>query len=371
VAGLTFGVWRGERVRGRLALAHSEARFSLLLDHSGDAIFTSTIDGRIVDANRRATELYGYSRAEFGRMAVPDLRAPDLRTGAAEMLRELPAKGKDLVQTVQSQKTLEDTRQQLVQSQKLEAVGRLAAGIAHDFNNLLTVITGYADLLANRHAPAEDADEIARITDAAERAAALTGQLLAFSRQQVLHHEAGGARLGARTRDRLRRRLAERGLHLGLQRAGAGGDVQDLPAPRRAGGRAASAARPVRRAGGGETVLVVEDQPILRGLFRRVLEANGYRVIVAATAGEAIEQTRKGRGAFDLLLTDVVLPDLSGTELARRLREEHRALPVILMSGYSRNVVETRAASLDSAICLPKPFSPDVLLDKIREALAG
>ncbi len=188
-----------------------------IFEGSRDAVFVSDEQARFVAVNSAATELTGYSREELLSMGIPDLHEePDLaayRTfhgrilGGEQILSEAPIRkkngskvvvefnnrlvtigGKRFMHTagrdVTERKRLEA---QLVQAQKMEAVGRLAGGVAHDFNNLLTVIQGYAELLgaslANDAGRSESVGEIAR---AAERAAALTQQLLAFSRRQVL-----------------------------------------------------------------------------------------------------------------------------------------------------------------------------------------
>ena len=118
----------------------------------------------------------------------------------------------------------------------------------------------------------------------------------------------------------------------------------------------------VRR--GTETVLLVEDEPTLRASIRRILEQNGYKVIVASDAFEALRASEDHRNTFDLLVTDIALPQMRGTELAKRLLQRHPQLRVLCMSGYSEEKVP-----LDSAHFIPKPFRREALIRKIREVL--
>jgi CheY-like chemotaxis protein len=118
----------------------------------------------------------------------------------------------------------------------------------------------------------------------------------------------------------------------------------------------------VRR--GTETVLLVEDEPALRASVRRILEQNGYKVVVASDAFEALKATEDHRNTFDLLVTDIALPKMRGTELAQRLLQRHPRLRVLCMSGYSEEKIP-----LDSAHFIPKPFRREALIRKVREIL--
>jgi PAS domain S-box-containing protein len=209
-----------EKQRLARALRESEERYRLLIDSIGDAVFLMDLDDRIVFANRRAVDLTGYHEAELlGRSALTLLtpegarevgtRLAASRDGAgvapvhdvrlvrqdgrklwvdvtlSSVLKESRVVGRlGVLHDTTEKKHLED---QLRQSQKMEAIGRLAGGVAHDFNNLLAVIMGYSDLLRSalgrRDRLARDVEEIRR---ASERATALTQQLLAFSRNQIL-----------------------------------------------------------------------------------------------------------------------------------------------------------------------------------------
>jgi CheY-like chemotaxis protein len=127
-------------------------------------------------------------------------------------------------------------------------------------------------------------------------------------------------------------------------------------------------ARPAVR-GGGETVLVAEDEDAVRTMVRRVLEDHGYSVLTAANGTEALDVARHHADSVDLLVSDVVMPGMSGAALAAALRELRPGLPVILMSGYAEPTASREA--LDTASYLQKPFSPRVLAETVRDALAA
>nr|MDQ5836403.1 PAS domain S-box protein [Acidobacteriota bacterium] len=355
-------------------------------------------------------------------------------------------------QDLTQQKQLEE---QLRQSQKMEAVGRLAGGIAHDFNNLLTAINGYSDL-ALRRLQAEDPlrKSVEEIRKAGERAAALTRQLLAFSRKQVLQpvvldlnsvvsdmekmlrrligedvelrtalaHDLGsikadpgqveqvimnlavnardampsGGRLTIETAnvylgeeyaarrltdftpgpyvvltvtdtgtgmdDETRERIFEpffttkgsgKGTGLGLSTVygivrQSGGSVRvssevgrgstfEVYFPRAGEGvqEYRRGAEPEEVLRGAETVLLAEDEEMVRRLAREVLEVYGYRVLVAANGGAAFLICERHEGPISLLVTDIVMPEMSGRELAARLAHLRPEMKVLYMSGYT------------------------------------
>jgi two-component system cell cycle sensor histidine kinase/response regulator CckA len=377
--------------------------------------------------------------------------------------------------------------EQLRQAQRLEAIGQLAGGIAHDFNNLLTVISGYAEtLLDGRDRDTEhELDQIAR---AAERAAILTRQLLAFSRRQVLqprvvdmnqvvegvapmltrligenvelvtslepelhsvladpsqleqvllnltvnardamphggtltmqtanvdldedyvahHGEAtpgphvmlavsdNGQGMDAETLSHMfepffTTKPVGTGTGLGLatvygivkQSGGSiwiysepgGGTTFKVYLPREdaavpEGDPAPRATSPV--ADGTETILVAEDEPSLRALSARILEKYGYEVIAAESPTDALRIVEANGRRFDLLLTDLIMPELSGAELAQRVQALVPGIRVLFMSGYADDIVTKNGALEPGAPFLEKPFTAKELAAKVRELL--
>ncbi|MBN1936902.1 MAG: PAS domain-containing protein [Anaerolineae bacterium] len=120
---------------------------------------------------------------------------------------------------------------------------------------------------------------------------------------------------------------------------------------------------------GTETILLVEDEVVVRELARRVLDRRGYTVLVAHTPGEAIQLMQEYHGPIALLLTDVVMPEMDGGELARRLRANRPEMRVLYMSGYTEDAIEPYGISTGRVSFLEKPFSPNALADKVREVL--
>jgi PAS domain S-box-containing protein len=361
-----------------------------------------------------------------------------------------------------------------LQSQKMEAIGRLAGGIAHDFNNLLTAILGHAQYLAESVGTDQGLQEdVKAITEAAQRSASLTRQLLAFSRHQVL--ELGPVDLNrtvSEMHDLLRRlvpehidlqtqlaptlptALADRRqleqvlLNLVLNARDAGSQtiviategvsdedgeqavlsVRDdgsgmAPETRarafepffttkgpgegtglglstvhgivhQSGGRVElesepgggtlirvllptvghdlppqepTAAPAVRPSAGSATVLLVEDDPLVRSVARRTLEGAGHRVLVADD-GEAALKLAGHHGDIDLLVSDLVMPGIGGMELADRLERQHPELRILFVSGYASEE-PTNGSGLRGRAFLGKPFTPRELLAAIERAL--
>jgi PAS domain S-box-containing protein len=380
--------------------------------------------------------------------------------------------------------------EQYRQSQKLEAVGRLAGGVAHDFNNLLTVVSGYCELLARNSSLDGRAQEaVKEIDGAADRAIAVTRQLLAFSRKQMLQprpldlnaciteinklirrligeditletHLAEGLspvtadpgqleqviiNLAVNGRDAMpqggtltittgavtvdsaaaanrpglnpgryalltvadtghgmdaatRARVFEpffttkesgKGTGLGLAtvygivvQSGGQIDVQSEVGRgtvfRVLWPMAAGLARPgsnydldIVVRGGTETILLVEDEESVRGLAAKVLAGYGYRVIEASDGAEAEEVGRRVGDYLHLMVTDVVMPGISGLELATRLAPVRPKMKVLFMSGYTDDVIVRRGVLAEDAAFLQKPFTPEVLARRVREVLDG
>lgn len=371
-----------------------------------------------------------------------------------------------------------DLQEQLRQSQKLEAVGRLAGGVAHDFNNLLTVINGYSEwALGETPAGHRLREPLETIRHAGERAAALTSQLLAFSRkaivapkvldlndavgsitkmlrrligedialkvvlfpgacrvridpgqlEQVIMNLAVNARdalprggdltvetalvpdtgpataarlvvsdTGCGMCDDVKARIFEpffttkavgKGTGLGLAMVygivqQAGGTIRvesavgrgatftiELPVvPDSTHGTEEPTATGLAPRGT-ETVLLVEDEDAVRGLAKVVLELQGYTVLEAATG----EQARALAAACDrpihLLVTDVVMPNLGGRDLAAALRATRPELPVLFVSGYTDDALVRHGLEVSELAFLQKPFTPLSLARKVREVL--
>jgi PAS domain S-box-containing protein len=499
--------------RAEAALRQRERQLQSLFEGALDALVIVDDHGRYVDANPAACALFGLPRARLLGRPVADfaapgtdaerlwqrfraqgqlagdfrLRRPDGTTRDVEYRATanfLPGRHLAILRDVSERKRLEE---QLRQAQKMEAIGRLAGGIAHDFNNLLTVINGYSEVLLDRLGPDDPSAElIGEVRNAGERAASLTRQLLAFSRNQVLAPrlldlnalvagmekmlarligadvemtfvpgpapgmvradpgqleqvllnlvvnardamprggqltvETGNVALdeaGARRRPGLRpgpyvllavsdtghgmdeatRALIfepffttkgpGQGTGLGLamvyaavQQSDGHIDVYSEPGhgstfkiylPRAAGEAPdAQAAEELKILGGTETILLVEDEDGVRTLAAVVLRASGYTVLEAKNGLEAVELCLTHAGPIDLLLTDVVMPRMSGRQLADALAEPRPGLRAVFMSGYTDDAVVRHGILGEGISFLNKPFTPAALARKVREAL--
>jgi signal transduction histidine kinase len=376
------------------------------------------------------------------------------------------------------------------QSQKMEALGRLAGGVAHDFNNLLGVITGYGELLAkNLKSQPRFTKYVDEIIRAADRAAGLTRQLLAFSRKQVLQPRVLDLNALVTDVEKMLGRLIGEdilltsvlGDHLGHVKADPGQIEQVLlnlavnardampkggrltietanvelddayarlrlgvePGPyvmlavsdtgqgmkqevlahvfepfftTKATGKGtglglATVHGIVKQSGGHiwvysepeygatfkvylprvkeeasvatkrdqddevprgtETVLLVEDETGLRELIRECLEASGYAVLEARQAGHAIEIAQKHTDPIHLLMTDVIMPGMSGRELAHRLESSHSETKVLYMSGYTDDAIVIHGVLAEEMAFLQKPFTIQALARKVRALLDG
>jgi DNA-binding response OmpR family regulator len=120
---------------------------------------------------------------------------------------------------------------------------------------------------------------------------------------------------------------------------------------------------------GAETVLVVEDEPAVRGLVESVLGLHGYQVIAAENAGDALELSTSYEGRIDLLLTDVEIPEMSGRELAQRLRAELTEMRLLYMSGHGEDEIAGYGVVASGGMFLPKPFTVAALTERVRRVL--
>lgn len=513
-----------DRLRAESALAESEERKSAMLNAALDAVVAIDHDGRITEFNPAAEQMFGQRRQDvLGRQIAETIIPPALRDrhrgglarylatgestilGRRMQLSAVDADGREFpieltvyrvpvpgsptfsafIRDLSGARRLEE---QLLQVQKMESVGRLAGGIAHDFNNLLTAIMGYSRLaLDDPETPPRVRSDLEQIATAAARATELTGQLLAFSRRQVLQPKALqiGAELeaitpmlhrllgeeirivtivdptvghvladpgqltqvilnlvvnardampaggtvtiearnidldvedaqgqpdwepgpyvllsvtdtGVGTDDGTRARLFEpffttkevgKGTGLGLATVygivnQSGGHVwvdseQDhgtvfkvyLPRVEATNNVRADLIRPPSDAVGTETILVVEDDAAVRGFTRTVLEARGYHVLVAAGPAEAVDLAAAHDGHIRILVTDVVMPGMSGVVLAQRLQARTPGLKVLFVSGYAENAIVRRGVLDPETPFLAKPFSPDALAARVRQVL--
>jgi PAS domain S-box-containing protein len=509
-----------ERQRAEEALRESEERYRDLVENAHDIIYEHELEGNYTSTNKAGEQITGYSSEETLKLNLAQTVAPEYLEKAQQMFRRklagekitayeleiITKRGKQvavevntrlvyqngvpmgvqgIARDVTERKQLEE---QLRRSQKLEAVGQLAGGVAHDFNNLLTVINGYSDLLLRKLGEGDAMRlNVEEIKKAGERAAALTRQLLAFSRKQVLQPKV--LKLNAVVADiekMLRRLIGEdidlltvlepslgqikadpgqieqvilnlavnardampqggkitietRNVHLDNEYArkhtlirgghyvmlvisdtgtGMDSDTQArifepffttksqgkgtglglstvygivkqsegniwvyseigkgtsfkvyLP---RVDEVVQSDAAPESLAGlpqGQETVLLTEDEEPVRRLIRTILEMNGYQVLEATNGDEALSTYSEHKGRLDLIVTDVVMPNMSGPELARTLELLSPGIKVLYLSGYTDDAI-VRHGLLDQKMAfLQKPFTPDALLRKVREVL--
>ncbi len=509
---------RGDEDRGR-----QQDFLRQVIDLNPNLIFVKDWDGRFTLVNRALAEMYGarvqdligkrdadfnpnaeeverYLRDDREAMTSGDpkfiLEEPntDAQTGARRWFQVIKvplrtADGAPQVLGVATEIThRKELESQLRQAQKMEAVGQLAGGIAHDFNNVLTAILGYTLLLLkDTTLPASHREDVEEIQQAAQRAALLTQQLLAFSRKQVLQptvldvnevvagmktllrrllgehlalvtvpnprpvfvradrgqleqvivnlavnardampdggtlsietrrssstgvtsppHPGSqpgpyvlltvsdtGIGMDAETRGRVfepffTTKAVGKGTGLGLATVygivkQSGGYITVKSEPKHGStfkvylSRVeATMATPAVRStsedprGGTETVLVAEDEAAVRTLARRALERFGYRVLVAGNGQEALALARESQEPIHLLLTDVVMPEMGGRELAEHLVRERPTTRVLFTSGYTDAAVLQPRGSGPASAFLPKPYNPTQLARKVREVL--
>ncbi len=513
---------RRERLRAEAALREAEAGYGTLVEQAPVGIYRSNPAGRFLSANRALARILGYDSAadllgldltrdvyadpaerqrlldrdSYTEREYDEVEATWKRKDGRRLTVQLSVRAvrdgtggveyyETFVRDATEQRRLEG---QLLQAQKMEAVGRLAGGVAHDFNNLLTVILSYSDLLLE-DLPLDipDREDVEEIRKAAIAASALTRQLLAFSRQQVLEPRVLDVNTVVASTEKLLTRLLGEDVSLTTSLAVALGAVKVDPGqleqiimnlavnardamPR--GGRlsmetanvemdegyvrghplarpghyvmlavsdtgigmdAATQARifepffttkeagkgtglglatvygivrqsggfiwvysepdhgtsfkiylpradePVSPAaaaapqvvGGSETVLVVEDVAAVRAVTRQMLERHGYRVLEASNGATALSLAQQHQSAIHLLVTDVVMPEVSGRELADQLVQLRPDMKVLFMSGYTDDAIVRHGILQEGIAYLQKPFTPDTLARKVRVVLDG
>lgn len=494
-----------ERKRSEEALRNSQATVRAIFENSLDGIVIFDRTGACVEANAAASDLMGVPRDELvGRRlcdfcdrgfeeAWADLSQTDsgrgrcwiqLKDNVRRMVdycfktNILPGQHLAVLRDITEQQDLEE---QLRQSQKMEAVGRLAGGVAHDFNNILGIISGHAELL-QLSANQADSARAERIIAATEKAASLTQQLLAFGRkqimslkllnlstiveglnsmvdclmtpeiqvsiqaeknlglvradqsqlEQVIMNLATNARqampeggtltitidefqsnkdqpdlppgkyvrlavsdTGIGMTEETQSRVFEpffstkkMGSGLGLSTVygiikQSGGYVTVQSAPQQGStfsvflpvfssidlGPAPAEPRKTTRVGGHETLLLVDSEEDLRNAATEYLEGCGYRVLTAGDGKQAVEIADRYDGAISLLISDIVMPKLSGRGLVEHVRSTRPNTNVLLISGYTDDAVPRHGISLDPSCFLQKPFSFQTLGAKIRGIL--
>ncbi len=519
---LVHGVDVTEHVRAGESLAQSEERYRTLVELSPDGIVIHA-DGIIVFANAAAARMARAQRSGdlVGRPAM-DFVTPESRSVVAERWAAMAAGGdapameqqwrrldgrttyvevtstplhfdnQPAIQTIFRDVTeRRNLEEQLRQSQKMEAVGRLAGGVAHDFNNMLTVIKANAEFLLGESVPGDERYRDAlEIRKAAERAAALTRQLLAFSRKQILkpqlldmneivsgilpmvsrlvgedvlieHHLAAGELLAmadpgqieqvilnliVNARDAMKhggcltietaavdrlppncdtgpdeRRgpyvlLAIRDTGIGMntdvqarafepffttkavgEGTGLGlstvygivkqsaGHVTVTSAPGagttisvylpRADERGVERAKPrapvVLQPAATGTVLLVEDEDSVRAVVQRALSSCGYTVLAANGGHEALSILEQHGDDIELVLTDMIMPYMTGRALVDTVHATHPNMPALYMSGYTDAEIVQRGVLDPGVSFLQKPFTPDAVCEAVRAALAA
>ncbi len=392
----------------------------------------------------------------------------------------------DIITDISERKELEE---QLLHSQKMEAVGRLAGGVAHDFNNLLTLILGYCQILM----PGFDEQDpvhkdIQEINEAAERAAALTHQLLAFSRRQVLQLKVLDLNKLVSQMEKMLSRLIREDIILEIELAenlgnieadngqieqiimnlvvnardampkggnisiatqstsfkekffhnraevqagdyvmltisdtgtGIPKDIQDkifdpffttkrkgegtglglstvYGTVKQSGGyvwvssepgegtsftvclpevdekvKPVTEVRETDSVRGAETVLVVEDDDTVRTLTCKILQRYGYSVLEAENGGSAMLICEQYKEPIHLVLTDVIMPMMSGLEFVERLHPLHPELKILYMSGYTDEMIDSESIKKPGTSFIQKPFTPLSLVGKVREVIDG
>lgn len=523
-SGVSFTLDLTKRKRAEDLARAAQQRFEAFMDHSHAVAFMKDSEGRYVYMNRRFAEKFEHhADSWFGRVDEelwPAEIAQQFREHDAEVLRSneptqvlqstpMPSGDRlhwqvlkfpfqdergaryiggmalDITEKVKAEEQLRQAEEQVRQAQKMEAVGRLAGGVAHDFNNLLTIINGCSELLIEQLSQQHPGHALAKeVQDAGRRAAALTRQLLAFSRRQMLQPKVLDLNAVLLHLDKILRRSLGPDIEIVMQLAPTVGNVLVDPAQldqaiinlavnardamprggrltletrhiwigeeapalegdclpgryirlvvadsgegidgatlgqifepffttkasgkgtglglamvygfvRQSGGQIAvesapgmgtrfiidlpcveefvdateAPAEPTQMPLGNETVLVVEDEEGVRAWTRHVLEMCGYRVLEASHGAQALAL---GERSIDILVTDVVMPKMSGRQVAEALVASHPDLKVLFVSGYTDDAMIRRGILSAGSAFLQKPFTAHQLAAKVRELL--
>jgi len=511
-----------DRYRAIEALAESEERFRTIFDGSPIGMAVISKDGSIVASNSACRQMLQLREADLGNVEIFDeLTHPEDRADDAARFQELirgqieydrrekryilrdgtrvfadlhlylirDKKGATryiigISVDITERKSLET---QLRQAQRMETIGRLAGGVAHDFNNLLMVIKGYCDLLIERESGGDSFLQLQHISKAADQAASLTRQLLAFSRKQVMQPKIFSLNTLVWNADKMLRRLISESVEMITNTAKDLGAIKADPGQMEqvilnlvinardampSGGKLvletanveldsnyahahlgavagsyvmlsvtdtgigmddetqAHIFEPffttkglgkgtglglamvygiVKQSGGyiwvhsavgkgssfrvylprvfgheqeitspfpaaqtlvgNETILLVEDDPLVRGLALEILKSRGYSVLLAERPDAAIELCRQHMGQIDVVLTDVVMPGMNGRQMADEICKIRPGIGVLFMSGYADTADVRNASNGQMTSFLQKPFSPTVLGRKVREML--
>jgi two-component system cell cycle sensor histidine kinase/response regulator CckA len=511
-----------QRRQSDIALEEKNALLKSIFEGTGDAVYIKDLEGRYVIVNpafakyfeKPAEQIVGKTAAQmFDFATARRLSETDrlvIETGRAQTFEyDLPmvngtrtflamkspyqdgqAKTIGVIVVARDITEYRAMEERLRQSQKMEAIGTLAGGVAHDFNNLLMVIAGYGSVLNEALAGEPKLrGQVEQIQKASERAAALTRQLLAFSRKQTiqpvplnlnsavsgvekllrrligenititthLEPEIGVIKADAGQIEQVILNLAVNGrdampdggkltletrhteigvgrngqsetikpgryVELSVSDTGIGMDPQTQahifepyfttkPSGKGTGLGLSTVYGIVQQAGGyvtfssklrvgttfrillpridseqtprsspifsepsysgEETVLLTEDEPAVCDLVRAILTSRGYTVLPARLPQEAERISETHQGKIDLLLTDVIMPGMSGAELSKRIARRIPGIKVLFMSGYIDDSVVRQGISENEAAFLQKPFTPMSLAKKVREVLDG
>jgi two-component system, cell cycle sensor histidine kinase and response regulator CckA len=511
-----------ERKRADRALRESEERYRDLFDNASDLVCMGTPDGSLLYVNQAWQEGTGYGEAEVGRMQLLDLVHPDSRVYYMQVLERvlngerldhvelvfvpkvgtpitvegnlsctfkdgLPAVVRGIYRDITERKRVEE---HLRRAERMQAAGKLAGGVAHEVNNMMTGVIGFSEFLL-RSLDDEDPrrGDVQEIIKAGTRAADVTRQLLAFTRQQFLQPQVLEVNTVVSDMEKMLRRSLGEDHVLELQLSPDAGQLRadrgqleqvlinlvlnardaithhgrvsiqtapavwdevyaqrhggvDLPLGhyvmlavsdsgcgmeaevqarifepffttkaigqgtglglstvygivKQSGGyvwvysepgegsvfkiylpsaQPEHPSQPPREKqeppkGGSETILVIEDEDVVRNLACRGLRDHGYSVVEALNGAQALQYIQEHRGTVDLVISDVVMPEMGGRELGQSLARIEPDLPVLFMSGYTGEDVVQRGLLDPDAPFQQKPFTPAGLAVKVRAML--